>query len=475
MSGCLNEATTSELRAVYARDSDAVVKLLGKTGHKWKRIRVLRMRQRRTMLQMMQRGDATRAMRRHLAVVDVRKRALRDFEANAETSAIYVQVHPRVRHAYVGQHGGVAHTRKEQHDRSIWKAQRRGPGDADDKSALPWHAFAARHGGVGSWIDLPVQLFDVDVRKEEVNRCERVARKAVGDLCVAGNAWSSKLTRTAKRAKQRRRRPVCKVRKGKPNVQREGAKGKWMTEYRCVMGEARVRTTQLCHILHSAKRRGCEVTVRVKLGAAQGTNWNTLRRVYGESEVRVMTATGRVKRVQLRSIQQSWLTTAVPLRRRIVLLRVHDIKVRDRGQAEMNKLVRVLGTTRAGGEQDLRSGGYELLEGLWKATRSLQDKRVREAAKARLSARALQMWGVSLRASPVLRIPGDMGFPARCAKRAARKLLELLGCRTRPQVARLRRRMRVVREQPDQVGGALCNWRKWCVHEYVPGCEPDCL
>ena len=236
-----------------------------------------------------------------------------------------------------------------------------------------------------------------------------------------------------------------------------------------------MRTTQLGHLLYTAKRRGCGIAVRVKPGDAQGTNWNTLRRIYGESEVRVLTATGRVKHVQLRSVQQSWLTTATPLRRRIVLLRVREVKVRDRGQAELNALVRTLGTTRTGGESDLQSGGFELLEVLWKTTRNLQDRRVREAAKARLSARALKGWGVSLRARPTLRIPGDKGFPVRCARRAARNVLDALGCRTRPQVARLWRRMRVVREQPDQVGAALVNWRKWCVQDYVPGSEPDCL
>ena len=463
-----------ELRGQYARDGDAVVKLLKRSGRKWKRIRVLRMRQRRTMLRMMQKPCATRAMCRTLRVVDVRRRSLLAYEQNAETAAIYVQCHPTVRHAYVGQHAGVAHTRKEQHDRYIWKAQRRQVGEEDQKGAQPWHAYAARNGGVAGWIDLPVRVFDVDTPQHEVNRCERLGRTAVGDLCVAGNKWSSLTKRAHQRKQQRRRRPVSSIRKQRARGEKEAAKGEWMTSLKCVVGEQRVRTTQLAHALHLANTQRCSVTVRVRPGQVQATNWVTLRRTYGESSVRLLTATGRTRRVRLRQVQQSMLTTGVPLKDRIVLLHVRTVKVRERGDAELNSLVQVLGNTRAGGEKELRSGGFKLLEALWSRVRTLTDKRKREIAQGRLSGRALRVWGVSLRARPVLRVPGDTVFPVQCARRAGLKLLDLLGQRTRPQVARLQRRLRVVREKPSQVGSNLVNWRKWCVDEYVPGCEPDC-
>ena len=434
---------------------------------------MLRMRQRRVMLRMMQRPDATRAMRRCSAVIDVRKCALRDFERNEETAAVYVQCHPTVRHAYVGQHMGTADTRKQQHDRQIWRAQHRKVGDEDQKGALPWHAFAARNGGVASWIDLPVQVFAVGTPRAEVTRIEGLGRRAVGDLCVAGNKWSSLSARARQRKKQRRKRPVRAMRGTMQSATHK--KGRWITEFRGTVGTQHVRTTQLGRLLWAAKQQQCAATVRVKPGQVQGTNWVTLRRTYGDSSVVVLTATGRVRRMYLRQVQRSMLTKAVRPRDRVVLLHVLRVEVRDRGDAELNELVRVIGSTRNGGETELREGGFELLEALWSRVRVLPDKRKREMAQGRLSARALRGWGVSLRARLVLRVPGNASFPVQCVRRAGDTLLELLGCNVRAQVARLRKRMRVVREKPDQVGAGLANWRKWCVDQYVPGCEPECL
>ena len=162
-----------ELRVVYAHASDAVVRLMNTKGRKWGKIRRLRMKQRRLMLRMMQMPDATRAMKRVLKVVDLRVDALREFERGMETTSVYVQMHPTVAHAYCGKHKGVADSRKEQHDRSIYAAQCKKASDAPREGALPWHAYAGRHGGVGAWIDLPVAVLGPDVRTEEVNRCEK--------------------------------------------------------------------------------------------------------------------------------------------------------------------------------------------------------------------------------------------------------------------------------------------------------------
>ena len=166
-------ATIGEMRAVYEHAGNAVVRLMGKTGRKWAKVRRLRMRQRRLMLKMIQHPDATKAMKRLLQVVDVRSATLREFEKGAETSSVYVQAHPTVKHAYCGKHKGVADSRKEQHDRFIYAAQCMRVGDAPRTGALPWHAYAGRHGGVGQWIDLPVVTFDADVHPDEVDRCER--------------------------------------------------------------------------------------------------------------------------------------------------------------------------------------------------------------------------------------------------------------------------------------------------------------
>ena len=128
------------------------------------------MRQRRLMISMMVRPNATAAMKRALRVVDLRTSSMHEFE---RCDKIDLQVHPEVKHAYCGQHAGQSHTRKEQHDRFILAAQRAVPGSEPKRGALPWHGYAGRHGGVGLWIDLPVVAFQEEATKDEINRCER--------------------------------------------------------------------------------------------------------------------------------------------------------------------------------------------------------------------------------------------------------------------------------------------------------------
>ena len=209
-------------------------------------------------------------------------------------------------------------------------------------------------------------------------------------------------------------------------------------------------------------------------GRVHATNWHTLQREYGETQVRVLTATGRRRTMALAQVKAARLCMNAPARKRIVKLQFEAVVVRARGTKELDGLVHTLGTTRTGGHDDLQHGGFEQLETLWARTRGLSDRRVRDAARARLSAYAQKGWGVSLRARPTLRIPGDPAFPAACARRAGKTLLDGLGRGVRPQVERMWQKLRIVRTKPDQVGSQLCNWRKWCAETYVPGVQPAC-
>ena len=76
---------------------------------------------------------------------------------------------------------GPADTRKQQHDRSIRHCEQQLITGAWAKGKKPsghlqWHEFAARHGGVGAWIDMPVNVWKQgeNIHKSEVNRSERV-------------------------------------------------------------------------------------------------------------------------------------------------------------------------------------------------------------------------------------------------------------------------------------------------------------
>ena len=241
------------------------------------------------------------------------------------------------------------------------------------------------------------------------------------------------------------------------------------------MGESDVRSTLLTHVLHGAQKQKCGAKVKVRCGEACSTNWTTLVRTYGHTRVQYETMTGRRRCVRLRQVAAAQMTSAAPARTRIKWLRFAEVRTRPRAREELDRLVRVLGVTRAGGASELQLGGYELLEQLWGRRATLTDKRTREHAEQRLCGVAIKGWGVSLRARPTLRVPGDPGFPMQCAKRAADTLFDALGCGGRAQVARLRRRVRIVRKKPEQVGEQLTNWRKWCADEYVPGVEPECV
>lgn len=289
-----------------------------------------------------------------------------------------------------------------------------------------------------------------------------------------GNKWTGRKLSAARRGVQRRRhRPVRRMRTSKEA--RPRAARRWITEFRCGVAGANVRTTLLTHVLHVAHKHECGGKVRVKAGEAYATNWTTLKRVYGETVVKVLTATGRQRRLRLRQVQPAQLAITAPPRTRIVQLKFERVQVRKRDREELDRLVRVLGTTRTGGQQEVRQGSFELLEHLWARRHTLSDRRTRERAESRLCSVALRGWGVSLRARPMLRIPGDPAFPAQCVRRAADRLFSLLGGRTRPQVRRVQKRVRVVRGKPVQVGEQLVNWRKWCAEEYVPGVEPECV
>ena len=70
----------------------------------------------------------------------------------------------------------MAATRKEQHDRAVLGVVRELQGAERtvrvQRGRLRAHGFEARHGGVGMWCDMPVQMFAAGFRKDELRRAE---------------------------------------------------------------------------------------------------------------------------------------------------------------------------------------------------------------------------------------------------------------------------------------------------------------
>ena len=94
------EESMAELRDRYMRYAFQIDRLIARQGKKWGRVEVVRARQRRCMISMLQCAPSsqTRALQRVRAYVDCA--ALREFESGEDSAQVYVHVHPDVRHSY---------------------------------------------------------------------------------------------------------------------------------------------------------------------------------------------------------------------------------------------------------------------------------------------------------------------------------------------------------------------------------------
>ena len=92
--------TMDELRDRYWRYAFQIDRLIARRGKKWGRVEVIRARQRRCMLHMLQcdPDSQSRALQRVRAYVD--GDALREFETGEDSAQVYVHMHPDVRHSY---------------------------------------------------------------------------------------------------------------------------------------------------------------------------------------------------------------------------------------------------------------------------------------------------------------------------------------------------------------------------------------
>ena len=220
-----------ELEARYVRYAVQIDGLVRKTGRKWKRLHAVRARQRRVLYKMLQfpawcMSKALRRVKPYIADKDL----LREYEQGVDSAQVYVHVNPEVRSSYVGQHKGVASTRKEQHDRSVLRVQLQLEGAHVKGGTSSWqreqvqrvHKFEARNGGVGMWCDMPVQLFAPGYQKLELLRGERHCSNRIGNLNVQGHALLRRHVREARAVRRgRSRRAVCRMRGCDPERERE--------------------------------------------------------------------------------------------------------------------------------------------------------------------------------------------------------------------------------------------------------------
>jgi len=257
------------------------------------------------------------------------------------------------------------------------------------------------------------------------------------------------------------------------------ARGAGYTTFESNLDDVSRVTTSLGCVLRAVHEQGSKcvmpVHVRVHAGGVNASNWVTVRRVYGNSVVRVRTSTGRVKTLKLKRVRANTMTMGAAPGVRATKISVVRVRVSHAAESAVReRLVRVLASTQHGGSADLRHMTFKDLENLWGRVRGVADAGGRERARARLCKLTVKQWGVSLRTRPSLHVPLCSDFPKQVVIRAARVMFTALGSNQKPWVARLWRRTKCVRERPARVGDMLTNWRKWCVTEYRPGKPPKC-
>jgi hypothetical protein len=238
-------------------------------------------------------------------------------------------------------------------------------------------------------------------------------------------------------------------------------------------GTAVQYSTSLVHVLRAAREGDAEVVVRVRDGSSVYWNSTTVRRLYGESCVRVRRGDGTTQTVSLRALPARMFTAQAPREERVVKLRVIKVITTDPMRDVVRaQLLRALATTQHGGRDGLLGMTFRDCEVMWARVPALPTELQREHARGRLAQWCSSTWGVSLRQRPQVRVPLSVIFPRAAMQRAVERLFRELGEDCRPEVKRLRRRTRYVRAQPQRVGDALCAWRKWCKESYIPGHPP---
>ena len=238
--------------------------------------------------------------------------------------------------------------------------------------------------------------------------------------------------------------------------------------------DQRVTSTDLVHVLRTARGR-----VTVHVGSSVQSNMRTVRRGYGESRVRVRYANGGSEVVRAHVLTSASFVAQAARGALVVRMRVLEVVERSRWRDEVrDNLLKSLARTRTGGRVLLKLMAFRDMEIMWNNVKLLKLAHEREHARGRLAKHALRVWGVSLRARPIARVPMSVVFPRAAMVHAVRALFHELGDTVRPAVRRLAQRVRFVRAKPTTVSGELCRgaggWQQWSKKEYVPGCEPAC-
>ena len=196
-------AVTAELRRVTGR----VCLLVRRARRDWSAIEPLRMMQRllvvRLMTQSGRHGLRTAGGMLVTTDTDAVEALYTDLQRGANPGGLYIRVNVEAhRWRYVGRTGDF-----RQRDAQHLRAEA-GGGKAGAELESYYYDFVRKHGGAGTWIDVPARA-GVGLTEGSLHRAEKQMIRLGGNLNVAGRRKAAASKRTGKKP---RRRPVRSLR-----------------------------------------------------------------------------------------------------------------------------------------------------------------------------------------------------------------------------------------------------------------------
>ena len=323
-----------------------------------------------------------------------------------------------------------------------------------------------RHGGVGTFIDVPLVLLRTSATLGERIRVEKRYIRQIGTLNMVGRR-----DRAPRRA--RRRRPPKNIRKS--TEKRQGTVP--LVRPTSYITQAAMEYNDLCQVLQVAydQDTGKPCDIDVKQGTYDASNKTTLVRRWAETRVMVTFCDDHTIKCTIKEyVQLEKMNHEVKFERVVGIKIIHVWKNVKRGDEDTEKLIQRLSTTaRKGKEKLLRGFRYEEVFAVWTRSKGIRHDERRKICQANIQRYARKIWGAPMDYKPVLRVESNTKEVIAAARAGAEILLR----RTTTPLAmqrKLSKALRPVRVKPRSISSHLSNWRKKD-RDYDPDINPISL
>ena len=388
---------------------------------------------------------------------------------SGQVQRVYCRVNPfQPKMRYIGRHFGPQHLRD---DNALVNTSR--AHTLPRAKTLYNQRLSAKYGGAGMFIDMPVFFCGPTATVIDTHRIEQRFANQFGTMQGTDEFKFKHANKCAQ--KTPRRRPVQRLRFGrqkKHDVQATNCHTR-----PTIYSTADRSSADFCAILrHIGATTTNEVRVRVDCHPCDFTNIAQAKHRFGATSIaitftddlHIVTTVARWAKV-VRMVNN-------PIGyEKVRYIDVLDVKIRNMQQSPYETAMQV-GKHPHSSRRLAREVCYNDLVLIWRAARSIPDRRIKMRAEEQLLSISKKKFKVSLKAQATIAVPASVRFPTHLIAQAGKSLLKRIANQNpevHDPVCRMLRSIRVTRSRAQTVGGTLINNIGAC-QDFDPNHPPDC-